>query len=87
MEPALVSTDIHFLRLCALGGSGIAFIPDAMVPEAPEARGTATYVLPGVVGRRRQFQLITPAALANIPKIQRFVELVDLATRPIAKKR
>jgi DNA-binding transcriptional LysR family regulator len=86
VEPALISTDIHLLRLCALSGQGIAFIPDAFVPEAPEASGKARAVLDGVVGRRRQLQLIVPAALGNVPKIQRFVELVDSIIRPLVAR-
>ncbi|MBK8254252.1 MAG: LysR family transcriptional regulator [Polyangiaceae bacterium] len=70
VEPALIATDIHFLRSCCQAGLGIAYVPDALLPE-PERSGPAPVaVLPELVGQERSVRLSVPAALAEIPKIK-----------------
>jgi DNA-binding transcriptional LysR family regulator len=33
VEPALIATDIHFVRHCCIAGLGIGLVPDAMLPD------------------------------------------------------
>jgi DNA-binding transcriptional LysR family regulator len=87
VAPALTSPDIHFLRICAASGIGIAFVPDGLVPEAPEATGRLVPVLPGVVGRKRQLQLIVPAALSSVPKIRSVIEIVTTFLAPMRQRK
>lgn len=75
VEPALIATDIHFIRHCCLEGLGIGFVPDANVPDAAGASPLVA-VLPDVIGRERAVRVTVPAALAEIPKIRMVLERV-----------
>lgn len=70
VEPALVSSDVHFVRQCALAGLGIALVPDAMLPDPGVPDGVLVGVLPGVVGRDRSVRASVPEALAETPNIK-----------------
>lgn len=87
VAPAITSADIHFLRICAASGLGIAFVPDGLIPEAPEAVGKVVPVLPSVVGRQRQLQLIVPAALSSVPKIRSIVDIVTTFLAPMRRRK
>jgi DNA-binding transcriptional LysR family regulator len=68
VAPQMISTDIHMLRRCAAAGLGIAFLPDAGIPEQDSDR--LVPVLPDVVGRERPLRVVVPAALSDIPRIR-----------------
>lgn len=76
VEPALIATDIHFLRSCCQAGLGIAFVPDALLPEPNSSAPAPVPVLPDLVGRERPVRISVPAALADIPKIKLVLEHV-----------
>jgi len=65
--PALSSPDIHLLRQVAAAGLGIAFVPDAMLPDAGP---TLVPVLEQEVGTERPMQVVVPAAMEGIPRIR-----------------
>lgn len=69
VRPVIVTSDIHMLRQCALAGLGIAFLPDAGLPDAETSAAALTPVLANVVGRERPLRVVVPAALADIPRI------------------
>lgn len=73
VDPALVSTDIHAVRACALAGLGIALVPDAGIPEPGGPSGLVP-VLPDLVGRARALRVTVPEALADLPKIRMVLE-------------
>ncbi len=66
--PALISSDIYSLRQCALAGLGIAFVPDAGLPEHLAAAAPLQPVLPDAVSRERPLRVVVPAALSEIPR-------------------
>lgn len=70
IEPALVSPDIHLLRQCMLAGSGIALLPDAMIPDPGADPGDLVPVLEDVIGRERSVRLVVPSVLSDVPKIK-----------------
>lgn len=75
VTPALITTDIHFLRHCCIAGMGIGLTPDALIPDPGLPPGALVPVLPDVVGRERAVRLSVPAALAEIPKVKLVIEL------------
>ena len=66
VAPHMISADIHMLRRCAAAGMGIAFLPDAGVPES----NGLVPVLPDEVGRERPIRVVVPAGLSEIPRIR-----------------
>lgn len=84
VEPALVSADIHLVRECAAAGMGIAFVPDAELPESRAQASTLVPVLPNVVGRQRALRLVVPTALLEIPRVRVVVEELRARVRPRA---
>ena len=70
VEPAMISTDIHMLRQCAAAGMGIAFLPDAGLPESDSAADRLVPVLRDDIGRERPLRFVVPAALSEIPRIR-----------------
>jgi DNA-binding transcriptional LysR family regulator len=70
VEPALIATDIHFVRYSCIAGLGIGFVPDAMVPDPGVPPDTLLPVLSDIVGREIPVRVTVPAALSDIPKIK-----------------
>jgi DNA-binding transcriptional LysR family regulator len=70
VAPQMISTDIHMLRRCAAAGMGIAFLPDAGIPEQSSRGDRLVPVLPDAVGRERPLRVAVPAALSDIPRIR-----------------
>jgi DNA-binding transcriptional LysR family regulator len=70
VEPALIATDIHFLRTCCLSGLGIAMVPDAQLADPGVPPDLLVPVLSDLVGQERALRVSVPAALAEIPKIK-----------------
>jgi DNA-binding transcriptional LysR family regulator len=80
IEPAMVTTDIHFLRQCVLAGNGIAMVPDAMVPDPGTAPGDIVPVLDDHIGRDRSIRLVVPSVLSEVPKIKAVLSRVRAFT-------
>jgi DNA-binding transcriptional LysR family regulator len=76
VEPALIATDIHFIRHCCIAGLGIGFVPDAMVPDPGLPADMLVPVLPDIVGRERPVRVTVPEALSAIPKIRMVLDHV-----------
>lgn len=76
VEPAIVATDIHYLRQCAIAGLGIAYVPDALVPDPGPLPDTLVPVMSEEVGQERPFRVSVPSALAEIPKVRMVIERV-----------
>ena len=83
VRPALTSPDIHLLRSCCLAGLGIAFIPDALLPDPGDAP-PLTPVLDDVIGAPCTLRLTVTQPLAKLPKIKlildkvtRFIDALD----------
>ncbi|MFP2925696.1 LysR family transcriptional regulator [Pyxidicoccus sp. 3LG] len=68
VEPALVATDIHFIRSCCLAGQGIGLVPSMALAD-PDG-DVLVPVLPDIVGRERPVRISVPEALSEIPKIK-----------------
>jgi DNA-binding transcriptional LysR family regulator len=78
IEPAFASTDIHLLRQCAIHGMGIAFVPDAMLPDPGVAAREIVGVLPDLVKCQHVLRCSVPRVLADVPKIQAVVQHAQL---------
>ncbi len=74
--PALIATDIHWIRQCCLAGLGIGLVPDALllVPDVPS--DALVPVLPDIVGAYHRLRLTVPEALSEIPKIRMVVSRI-----------
>jgi DNA-binding transcriptional LysR family regulator len=75
VDAVATSTDIHLVRQCALAGLGLAYLPDAGVPDL----GTSERIVPVLattVGRARNLVLTMPRALAAVPKVVAVAEHV-----------
>jgi len=70
VTPHMISPDIHMLRRCAAAGMGIAFLPDAGIPESDPSADGLLPVLPDDVGRERPLRVVVPAVLSEIPRIR-----------------
>lgn len=70
VEPALITTDIHFIRSCCLAGLGIGLVPSLDLPDPGTPPDTLVSVLPDVVGRDLLVRVSVPEALSEIPKIK-----------------
>lgn len=76
VQPALIATDIHFIRHCCISGLGIGLVPDALLPDPGVGADTLVPVLPDVVGQERLVRISVPAALSEIPKVKMIIEHV-----------
>lgn len=83
VEPALVATDIHFIRVCCLAGQGIGLVPSVELAEPEGTEGPLVPVLPEVVGRERPVRISVPEALAEIPKIKLVLSHLRNALEPL----
>jgi DNA-binding transcriptional LysR family regulator len=70
VEPALISTDIHFIRFCCLSGLGIGLVPSVELADPGVFEDTLVPVLPEVVGRERPVRISVPEALSELPKVK-----------------
>lgn len=70
VEPALIATDIHWLRFCCISGQGIGLVPGVELADPSGAEELLVPVLPDVVGRERSVRVSVPEALSEIPKIK-----------------
>ncbi|AKF87322.1 hypothetical protein MFUL124B02_41320 [Myxococcus fulvus 124B02] len=82
VTPALISTDIHFVRVCCLAGQGIGLIPSVELPD-PEGGDALVAVLPEVVGRVRPLRLSVPEALSEIPKVRQVLTHIRQFLEPL----
>ncbi|MBK9259518.1 MAG: LysR family transcriptional regulator [Polyangiaceae bacterium] len=74
VQPALIATDIHFLRRCCMEHLGIGLVPDAKVTDPSLVQDTLVPVMPDLVGRDRTLRMSVPKALAEVPKIKVVLE-------------
>jgi DNA-binding transcriptional LysR family regulator len=77
VRPRLVSSDVHALRVAAAHGLGLAFVPDALIPDPSPDLDTLVPVLTETVGRRRTLRLVVPTARAALPRVRALVELAQ----------
>ncbi|WP_342380081.1 LysR family transcriptional regulator [Myxococcus stipitatus] len=83
VEPTLISTDIHLIRVCCLAGQGIGLIPSVDLADPGEAEGTLVPVLPDLVGRELPLRLSVPEALSELPKIRQVLAHIQQAIAPL----
>lgn len=76
VQPALVATDIHFVRHCCISGLGIGLVPDALLPDPGLPPDALVPVLPDVVGQERPVRISVPSALSEIPRVKMVVDHV-----------
>lgn len=76
VSPAFLSTDIHLVRQLALGGHGVALLPDALLPDPGFGEDALVPILPDLVGRQLAVRVIVPEVLVRVPKIKGLVELL-----------
>lgn len=75
VSPTLVAADVHLVRQLAAAGHGLALVPDAGLPEAPDLGGELHVVLEDVVGRPNALRALVPEAMAKLPKGRALIEL------------
>lgn len=80
IEPVLVTSEIHAVRQVVLAGLGMAFLPDAGLPD-PGDPAPLVPVLPALVGRTCPVNVVVPEALARSPQV-RAVQQSILAILP-----
>lgn len=87
VEPSLITADVHLLRQFAVAGLGIAFVPDAGLPDPGVEEGALIPVLPGIIGRERALHVAVPAALAGLPKLRAVVRDIQSFAESVARAR
>lgn len=75
VEPVLTSADVHLLRSVAAADQGIAFVPDAMLPDASPELDELVPVLPEVVGGVRVARFAAQPAVAEQVDLEVLAEL------------
>lgn len=73
IAPALVSSDIHMLRQAASMGMGIAWLPDAMLPDPGPP---LVPVLSEQVSDEQSLRVLIPTALEQLPRIRAVIQEV-----------
>ena len=74
VAPVLRMTDIFLLRQCAARGCGIAFLPDAALPDqSPDDAKLAPVLADQVRGETAAWLLARPATLSS-PRMRSAVE-------------
>ena len=71
ITPAVVSSDIHTLRVAASLGMGIAFVPDAMLPDLGPP---LVPVLAEQVGDQQAVRVLIPSVLEEAPRIRAVIQ-------------
>jgi DNA-binding transcriptional LysR family regulator len=81
VAPSLRMTDIFLLRQCAVRGVGIAFLPDALVPEPSSDEGGLVPVLQDEVqGKTAVWMLARPASLESPKMRSAFEQVAELVS-------
>lgn len=86
VEPMIISADIHLLRGMAAHGLGIAFLPDARIPEDRPEGERLQPVLQNLIGRERALRVVVPTSLVDIPRIAAVLGELRSKTRPRGRK-
>lgn len=73
IEPALVTADVHSLRLSALRGDALVFLPNPGLPDPGYPPDALRTVLPDLVRRDCPIRLLVPEAMADAPKVRRIL--------------
>jgi DNA-binding transcriptional LysR family regulator len=74
IAPALVTQDIFLLRQMAIFGSGIAFLPEAAVPNPITDESSLVRVLPDLVRVELGLWIVAPALMSDAPRIGAVIE-------------
>lgn len=77
VRPRQVSTDIHLLRGLAIGGAGIAFVPDARIADPDGRESSLVPVLEGQIGRVRPVHIAWPAAAERQVRVRQVLDAVE----------
>ncbi|NUP11885.1 MAG: LysR family transcriptional regulator, partial [Polyangiaceae bacterium] len=85
VEPALVATDVHLVRSCAIAGQGIALVPDAVLPDPGVAEGSMVGVLRDVVGADISLRVTVPEMLSETPKVKMILDHISAFLDPIRR--
>lgn len=75
IAPAVVSSDIHLLRMMAASGAGIALLPNPDLQASPVMDGLVP-VLKDLVWRQIAVRLAIPEARAGLPRTRAAVALI-----------
>lgn len=81
VEPVLIASDVHLVRICCAKSQGIAYIPDGELPHITGAE-PLTPVLEEVLGSELTIRISAPAALAGVPKIRLVLDQIEAFMRP-----
>lgn len=82
VEPILVSSDVHMIRVLCAAGQGIAFTPDAGLPALTGAAPLVP-VLPDQIGGELVLRASVPRALVDVPKIRMILERLAELVPPL----
>jgi DNA-binding transcriptional LysR family regulator len=74
VQPHLICSDVHMLRVLAQSGVGIAFTPDRGI-DASDATPLVP-VLPELIGRECALRYSAPEALVRVPKVRAVMDLL-----------
>lgn len=89
VQPAVVSSDVHWLRQCAMAGMGLVYLPDARLPDAFEGAVPLRPVLPDLVGRRFEATVAFSRSRNGSPQMRAvlndLVPLVEQARAMLAR--
>lgn len=81
IEPCVVSSDVHWLRQCAMAGMGLTYLPDARLPDPPGSVPLRR-VLGDRVGRSFPFSVAFSRTRAGSPHMRAVLnDLVPLVER------
>lgn len=76
IDPAATSNDILTLHYMAERGTGIAWVPDGLLPPALAPHNPTLPVLEDVIGRTHPVRMLSPKALANAAHVPRMLECI-----------
>jgi DNA-binding transcriptional LysR family regulator len=74
VTPVLVASDIHSLRMMAVAGAGLAFLPDGRVPDPHVPDDALVPVLSDHIGRDCPLRMVVPEPRLRAPKVRKVLE-------------
>lgn len=74
VTPGLVASDVHALRMMAVAGVGLAFIPDGRLPDPNVPEDALVPVLADSIGRDCPLRMVVPEPRSRAPKIRKLLE-------------
>lgn len=82
VRPVAVSPDVHLLRQLVLADLGLAFVPDALLPDPGHPEDAVVTLLPELIGRDCPLRVVIPEALARSPRVRAIQESLLAALDP-----